>query len=76
MMLLVSHSDFILTGSPQPLPPTSPRDEVELFNGVLPLAGKGHAPGVGLPHGARPAVAHVGVPAVGHCTGAAVVLVA
>lgn len=84
--LVLSHCHLVLTPSPQSLHSSSPGDEVQLFDGVLPLVGESHPSGVGVaadrPHPASAStVAPVGVPAtvhahLGHGGGAAVVVVA
>lgn len=79
--LALSHCHLVLTPSPQSLHSSSSGDEVQLFDGVLPLAGESHPPGVGVAS-ARPCSASaVGVPSAvhahpGHGGGAAVVVVA
>lgn len=61
---ILSHCHLVLTPSPQSLhPSSSSRDEVQLFNGVLPLAGESHPSSIGVASSTRPAV---GVPATLH----------
>lgn len=86
LSVFLSHCHFVLTPSPQSLPSSSSGDEVELFDGVLPLAGKSHPSGVGVASD-RPCstsastVSPVGFPAAVHAHprhggGAAFVVVA
>lgn len=72
---LYSHCHLVLTPSPQSLHPSasSSGDEVQLFDGVLPLAGESHPPGVGVAAAASTVAVHAHP---GHGGGAAVVVVA
>lgn len=48
VLFLLSHCHFVLTPSPQSLSSSSSGDEMQLFDGVLPLAGERHPSGVGV----------------------------
>ncbi len=79
--LFLLHCHLVLTPSPQSLHSSSSGDEVQLFNGILPLVGESHPSCVGVTSNHPSSASAVGVPATMHAHpwhggGAAVVVVA